>query len=189
MWTVRKATTSLNFLKRLLYRCEGQVLQVHLEAEWDLHTQRNVNTLEMVERGATRFVKGDYKWKSSVTSMLSGLEVITLEFILSLKLYSSFINSRPDLHWNTLQERRMQINATMLDRIVHNLFAIPATPFIIPVRTSRGHSRKFFIPQSMMNSYLYSFFPSTRLAPVLKTSFHQCVYQKRVASLTLMALF
>ena len=176
MWTIKKATTSLNFLKQNLRgcstgvkdKCYKPIVSPILEYSfcvWAPHTQCNINKLEIVQRRATQFVIGDYKWTSSVTSMLT------------------------DLHWNTLQERRMQINATMLDRIVHNLFAIPATPFLIPVKTFRGQSMKFFIPQSMVNSYLYSFFPSTRLAPVLKTSFHQCVYQKRVASLTLMALF
>ena len=104
---------------------------------WDPHTQSNVNKLEMVQQRAARLVKGEYEKNSSVTSMLT------------------------DLHWNTLQKRRMQVKSAMLYWIVHNLVAIPATPFLIPVRTSRGHSMKFFIPQSTVNSHLYSFFPST----------------------------
>ena len=70
----------------------------------DPHTQRNVNKLEMVQGRAARFVKGQYERTSSVTSVLT------------------------DLHWNTLQERRMQVKSAMLYRIVHNLGAIPATP-------------------------------------------------------------
>ena len=146
--TVKKATTSLNFLKRNLHGCPTGVkdqcykilvrpILEYSSCVWDPHTQRNVNKLEMVQRRAARFVKGDYERTSSVTSMLT------------------------DLHWNTLQERRMQVKSAMLYRIVHNLVAIPVTPFLIPVRTSRGHSMKFFIPQSTMNSHLYSFFPST----------------------------
>ena len=103
----------------------------------DPHNQRNANKLEMVQQRAARFVKGDYERTSSVTLNLT------------------------DLHWNTLQERRMQVKSAMLYRIVHNLVAIPSTPFLIPVRTSRGHSMKFFISQSTVNSHLYSFFPST----------------------------
>ena len=83
------------------------------------------------------FMKGDYERTSCVTSMLT------------------------DLHWNTLQERRMQVKSAMLYRIVHNLVAIPVTRFLIPVRTYRGHSMKFFISQATVNSHLYSFFPST----------------------------
>ena len=149
MWiTVKKATKSLNFLKRNLHGCPSGVkdqcykslvrpILEYSSCVWDLHTQRNVNKLEMVQRRAARFVKGDYERTSSVTSMLT------------------------DLHWNILQERRMQVKSAMLYRIVHTLVAIPVTPFLIPVRTSRGHSMKFFIPQSTVNSHLYSFFPST----------------------------
>ena len=146
--TVKKATTSLNFLKRSLHgcptgvkdQCYKSLVRPILEYSsfvWDPHTQCNVNKLEMVHRRATRFVKGDYEGTSSVTSMLT------------------------DLHWNTLQERRMQVKSAMLYRIVHNLVAIPATPFLIPVRTHRGYSMKFLIPQSTVSSHLCSFFPST----------------------------
>ena len=107
--TVKKATTSLNFLKRNLHGCPTGVkdqcykslvrpILEYSSCVWDPHTQRNVNKLEMVQR--------------------------------------------TDLHWNTLQERRMQVKSAMLYRIVHNLVAIPVTPFLIPVRTSRGHSMK-----------------------------------------------
>ena len=72
---------------------------------------------------------------------------------------SSVTSMLIDLHWNTPQERRMQVKSAMLYRIVHNLVAIPATPFLIPVRTSRGHSMKFFIPQSTVNSHLILLLP------------------------------
>ena len=91
----------------------------------------------MVQRRAAWFVKGDFDRTSIVTTMLT------------------------DLRRNTLQERRMQSKSVMLYRIVHNLVEITAMPFLIPLRTSRGHSMKFFIPQSTVNSHLYSFFPST----------------------------
>ena len=128
--TVKKATTSLNSLKRNIhgcptgvkYPCYKSLLRPILEYSsclWD-PPQHNVKKLEMVQRRATQFVKGNYERTSSLTSMLT------------------------DLHWNTLQERRMQVKSAMLCRIVHYLVAIPATPFLIPVRTSRGHSMKFF---------------------------------------------
>ena len=89
MWTVKKATTSLNFLKRYLRgfstgvkdKCYRPIVRPILEYSshvWDPHTQRNVNKLEITQRRATHFVKGDYEWTSSVTSLLSGLEVIKL---------------------------------------------------------------------------------------------------------------
>ena len=138
--TVKKATTSLNFLKRNIHGCPTGVKDPcyqYSSSVWEPHTQRNVNKLETVQQRAARFVEGDYERTSSVTSMFTYL------------------------HWNTLQERRMQVKSTMLYRIVHYLVAIPATPFLIPVRTSRGHSMKFLTPQSTVNSHLYSFIPST----------------------------
>ena len=41
---------------------------------WDLHTQRSINRLEMVQRRAERFVTGDYRRTSSVTSILVDLQ-------------------------------------------------------------------------------------------------------------------
>ena len=95
--TIKKATTSLNFLKRNLHGCPTGVkdqcykslvrpILEYSSCVWDPHTQRNVKKLAMVQGKAARFVKGDYKRTSSVTSMLT------------------------ELHWNTLQERRMQSN-------------------------------------------------------------------------------
>ena len=124
-------------MKDQCYKSLVRPISEYSSCVWDPHTQHNVNKLEMVQRRAARFVKGDYERTSSVTPM------------------------RTDLHRNTLQERRMQVKSAMLYRIGHNLVAIPVTPFLIPVRTSRGHSMKFFISQSTVNSHLYSFFPST----------------------------
>ena len=128
--TVKKATTSLNFLKRNLSACPTAVkdkcytslvrpIMEYTSCVWDSHTQRNMNKLEMVQRRAAQFVTGDSDRTSSVTSMLA------------------------DLHWNTLQERRMQSKSVIFYRIVHNLVAIPATPFLIPARASRRHNMRF----------------------------------------------
>ena len=146
--TAKKATTSLNFLKRNLSACPAVVkdkcykslvrpIMVYASCVWDPHTQRNINKLEMVQHRAARFVKGNFDRTSSVISMLA------------------------DLRWNTLQERRTQSKSVMFYRIVHNLVAIPATPSLIPARASRGHNMRFCFPQSTVNAHLYSFFPST----------------------------
>ena len=147
--TVKKTTTSLNFLKsRNLSTCPTAVkdkcykslvrpIMEYVFCVWDPHTQRNINKLEMVQRRAARFVKVDFDRTSSVTSMLA------------------------DLRWNTLQERRMQSKSVMFYRIVHNLVAIPDTSSLIPARATRGHNMRFCRPQSTVNAHLYSFFPST----------------------------
>ena len=145
--TDKKVNTSLNFLKRNLHSCPTSVkekcfksltrpIMEYASCVWDPHTRRNKDKLEMVQRRAARFVKGDYSTTSSVTAMLA------------------------DLRRNTLQQRRMQCKTVMLYRIVHQLIAIPTTPFLIPGRSFRGHDMIFMIPQSSVNAHLHSFFPS-----------------------------
>ena len=142
-----KATTSLNFLKRNFYSCPTTVkdkcykslvrpVMEYASCVWDPHTQCNINQLELVQRRAALFVKGDYSRTSSVTAMLS------------------------DLQWNTLQQRRMQSKTVMLYTVVHQLVSIPVTPFLISARALRGHNMRFLIPQSTVSVHLYSFFPS-----------------------------
>ena len=143
----KKATTSLNFLKRNLHSCPSTVkekcykslvrpIMEYASCVWDPHSKRNIDKLEMVQRRAARFVKGDYSRTSSVTAMLA------------------------DLEWNTLQQRRMQSKTVMLYRVVHQLVSIPVTPFLIPIRASRCHNMRYAIPRSTVNAHLYSFFPS-----------------------------
>ena len=142
-----KATTSLNILKRNLHSCPSTVkekcykslvrpIMEYASCVWDSHSKRNIDKLEMVQRRAAWFVKGDYNRASSVTAMLA------------------------DLEWNTLQQRRMQSKTVMLYRVVHQLVSIPVTPFLIPIRASRCHNMRYAIPRSTVNSHLYSFFPS-----------------------------
>ena len=155
--TVKKATTSLIFLKRNLSACPTAVkdkyyqslvrpIMEYASSVWDPHAQRNINKLAMVQRKAARFVKGDFDRTSSVTSMLA------------------------DLRWNTRQERRMQSKSVMFYRIVHNLVAIPATPLLIPARASRGDNMRFCHPQSTVNAHLYSFFRIWNQLPVCRLS-------------------
>ena len=145
--TAKKATTSLNFLKRNLHSCPSTVkdkcykslvrpIMEYASCVWDPHTQRNINKLEMVQRRAARFVKGDYSRTSSVTAMLA------------------------DLEWNTLQQRRMQSKTVMLYRVIYQLVSIPVTPFLIPTRASRVNNMRYAVPRSTVNAHLYSFFPS-----------------------------
>ena len=148
--TVKKATNTLNFLRRNIRDCPPRVKEQcykslvrptmeYASCVWDPNTNTNINKLEMVQRRAARFVKGDYDRTSSVITMLS------------------------ELGWDTLQERRQHAKATMFYRIVYGLVCVPTTPFLIPatVSATRGHSMKFLVPQSSVNAHMYSFFPST----------------------------
>ena len=104
---------------------------------WDPHTQTNIDKVEAVQRMASRFVSGDYSYKSSVTSI--------------------FIN----LGWESLEHRRKQAKVTMMYRITHSLIAIPSTIYFQPLgATTRGHELKFLVPYCRINVIRDSF-PST----------------------------
>ena len=106
---------------------------------WDPNTKTNIEKIEMVERRAARFLKGDYDRTSSVTAMLN------------------------ELGWETLQQRRQQAKVVMFYRIVHGLVAVPTTPFFDPSgndRYKRARMR-YLVSQSKVNAYMYSVFPST----------------------------
>ena len=64
----KKATTSLNFLKRNLHCCLGRVkekcykslvrpIMEYASSAWDPNTQRNINRLEMVQCRVAKFEK------------------------------------------------------------------------------------------------------------------------------------
>ena len=52
---------------------------------------------------------------------------------------------------------------SLLHKIDQGIVAIPATVYLQPVTgyTTRGHNRTFVVPQSRINAYRHSFFPST----------------------------
>ena len=82
---VNKATKMLNFVKRTLYQCDPEVkataystlVRPSLECAtvvWDPHQQYLINSIEMVQLRAARWVKQEYSVTTSVTAMLNNLE-------------------------------------------------------------------------------------------------------------------
>ena len=130
---VKTATKSLNTLKRNLHDCHTGV-----KDKWykylvrpilqDSHTQRNVNKMKLVQQRAALFVKCDYERTSNVTSMLTYLNL------------------------NTVQERKVQNKSTVLYKILHNLFAFPAMTFSVPIRTSSQRWTCTYTPSSQAPS-------------------------------------
>jgi len=46
---------------------------------WDPHLHKDINKLEKIQRCAARFVKNDYSWDTSVTSLINDLQWKTLK--------------------------------------------------------------------------------------------------------------
>ena len=106
---------------------------------WDPHTTQHINSIEMVQRRAARFVVKNYHDYSpgTVTNILE------------------------DRQWETLQARRSKARLTMLYKIIHGDVAIPSDSYITSgdART-RGAHRLREIP-SPKDIYKFSLFPRT----------------------------
>jgi len=77
---IRLIASTLDFLHRNLKCCPA-----HMKAScykslvvpiieygstvWDPHLQKDINKVEKIQRRAARFVKNDYSWSTSVTSL------------------------------------------------------------------------------------------------------------------------
>ncbi|KAK3098073.1 hypothetical protein FSP39_015909 [Pinctada imbricata] len=136
----RNISTCPSKIKEQCYRTMVRPVMEYACVVWDPITQKDTNKIEMVQRRAARFVYGDYRTTSSVTSMLRSLQ------------------------WDTLQHRRQDLKVTMLYRVINGLVAIPSEPYLIPrsaSTTTRGHNLRFMVPYSRVQFHQQSFFPST----------------------------
>ena len=145
----RKATGTRAFLSRNLSHCSSQVKEAaytmfvrpsieFASSAWDPSTQRNIQKVEQVQRGAARFVVGDFQGTSSVSAMITAL------------------------NWPSLQLRRLHSRLVMLYKIHHDLVDIKANDYLTPLTTiTRGHDSRYTIPRTSSSRYTCSFFPQT----------------------------
>ena len=105
---------------------------------WAPFTKRNIDKLELVQRRAARFVMKDYHPTSSVTVMINKLK------------------------WSSLRHRRDTIRLQMMYKITHQLVDLKLPDYITYNHgATRGHNYKLTIPSSRIDSYKYSYFPTT----------------------------
>jgi len=103
---------------------------------WDNTIQRNINKIESVQRRAARYVCHDYRWSSSVTSMLQRL------------------------NWDSLQQRRARSRVWMLYRIRNGLVAIPPDSLQLVTVPTRGHGNRYVQLHCNTSMFSQTFFPS-----------------------------
>ena len=144
----KKANQTTAFLRRNLSSCPKDVkakcymsiVRPQLEYAlmvWDPVTKSSMAKVESVQRHAARFCYSDYRWTSSVISVLQ------------------------ELDWEDLQSRREQNKVAMMYRIVNNLVEIPADQYVTAAGVStRGHQQRFLVQYCSINAYNGSFFPS-----------------------------
>ena len=104
---------------------------------WSPYTKCDILRLEKIQRSAARYVLNDYSYLSSVSAMIH------------------------QLNWPTLELRRNYLKLIMLYKIAKGLVDITSV-ILTPLQSeTRGHRYRFRIPSARINSYLYSFLPST----------------------------
>ena len=164
--TARKADNTRAFLQRNIRACPKKIREQcyttlvrpileYSSPVWDPHSQKDIDTLEKVQRHCARFVHQDFSRESSVTKMLN------------------------KLNWDSLAERRAKAKVTMIYRGLNGLVDIAILDYLKPATTNtRGHDKKFFIPFCRTTTMRHSFFYDTT-RHVCGTAFHQSPPQPR----------
>ena len=149
---IRQITNKANSIKGFLQRnlhsypisvkvsCYKSLIKPILEyacVVWDPYAQKDILAIESVQRRCARFVYNNYSSYASVTNMLQ------------------------NLNW---PHCRNQLKAITMFKIMHQLIDIPTDTILIPAPSSyslRGYSMKLLQPNTRVNSYLNSLFPSS----------------------------
>ena len=102
---------------------------------WSPHTRRNTEKLKQVQRQSARLIIGNFSHFSSVTNILTDLNIPSLE------------------------HRRQLSSIILLYKIIHNLIDISSTDLLSITTTTRGHNQWFHHLFARTSQYCNSFFP------------------------------
>ena len=149
---VSKATNLLNLLRRNMYGCSRDskaraytaLVRPHLEYAspvWNPHEQKNIETLEKVQRRAARWITA--KWDS-----------------VRKEWSKSYEQSKEELGWPSLRQRRTALQLCQLYKIVNHLDCIAFSKYFSwnPSSSTRSHKFSIFPIHARTNIYRYSFF-------------------------------
>ena len=146
------AIKSLNFVRHNLNKCDESVKSAaylglvrpkleYASSVWDPHLSKDIQAIERVQRIAARWLKSNYNWDNSVTSMLS------------------------ELQWPALNIRRHISRLTILYQGLHNLISLEIPTYITTTTTTHltrfQHPFHFNIPTARSNHYHNSYFLKT----------------------------
>ena len=149
--TTGKASKVLGMMKRNLWNCPKRVRETaytaivrpkleYASSAWDPYHQKDIDSLERVQRKAARFCCNNYQPTASVTAMIQ------------------------DLGWKTLESRRTMTRLTLLYKMSRGEIDIDTDSFLRPhaeSRTHASHSYRYRQDKATKNLYFYSFFPRT----------------------------
>jgi len=100
---------------------------------WDPYLQRDIDSLERIQRKAGRFTTRDFRQRSSVTAMMRSLQ------------------------WEPLADRRTKARVILMYLILNDEVAIPISPSILQL----GRRGRFIQPAHHYQQYKHSFYPRT----------------------------
>ena len=153
--TTKKSNGTLAFLRRNLKTCPKKIMEntytslvrpvlEYGAAIWDPYLDKDISSIEMVQRRAARFVTNDYAYTSSVSDMIA------------------------ELGWHSLADRRSDIRLITLFRTIHKLMEvptsdIPTSDILTPAdpRTRPKHKLKYKTIKASTSAYKNSFFVKT----------------------------
>ena len=142
-----KANNVKSFLQRNLKSCpvnikvtcyQSMVRSIldYASTIWSPYTQKNIQTLESVQRRSARLVFNDCSPYNSVSNMLT------------------------NLGWSPLADRQNEHRLIMLFKIIHHIVDINADDLLPPrpcIQSTRGHSKRFLQLPARTNAYSKSF--------------------------------
>ena len=129
--------TQLIHVKSHAYRMYVRPILEYSSAVWVPHTKCSIYKLEAVQRRAARYVMDDYRYNSSVSSMIQSLK------------------------WNSLSTRRNITRLIIFYKILHQTVDVTLLDYILPYPYSaitRGHNLRLKVPLPRIDAYKYSFF-------------------------------
>ena len=145
-----KGNQTLGFLRRNLRKAPLKIKELayislvrscieYSSIIWDAHYQKDITSVEKIQRRAARFVTGDFSYYSSVTKMIK------------------------DLGWSDLAHRRRDARLTMLFKIINDLVSIKPEMYITQgsSNTRSNNNKKFRHFLASTPAFQNSFFPKT----------------------------
>ena len=145
-----KATKVFNFVKQTLGNCPTSTKRIvyltlvrpimeYAASVWDPFYNTDIYKLEKVQRRAAQWISSDYSRHTSVASLLSSLNIPTLQH-----------------RWNSSR-------LSLFYSIVNNLLSINIPSHYQRTRfhTRNHHPTHFILPQATLGSFKYSFYPRT----------------------------
>ena len=112
----------------------------YASSAWSPYTDSDVNRLEQVQKNAARFVCRDYRLTTSTSQLVK------------------------TLGWDTLEDRRLLNQSTLLYKFHNNLIHCQPPDDLTPTkstRSSRRHPQTYQQLQANLLAFNYSYFPRT----------------------------